>query len=150
MPKKFLWFSLVDGPVRFKIGSTTHAGRDAGLQAHREDPREFEACPWTLDALYSAARLTKKRDAEDLVQDTFLRAFPLLRTSSSAATNMKAWFFKILTNTFIKQVTAAGEGAHGGGSAAREAGNERFVPASRTRARPDPSSTFFDKLLWTT
>ena len=57
-----------------------------------------------LDPLYSAAlRLTKNdRDAEDLVQDTFLRAYRFF-DKFERGTNMKAWLFKILTNTFINR-----------------------------------------------
>src|SRR5713101_1823856 len=70
--------------------------------------REFEGLALEhLDPLYSAAlRLTKnERDAEDLVQDTFLRAFRFF-DKFERGTNMKAWLFKILTNTFIDRETA--------------------------------------------
>jgi RNA polymerase sigma-70 factor, ECF subfamily len=54
-----------------------------------------------IDALYGTAlRLTRKpQDAEDLVQDTYLKAF---RASSQfeRGTNLKAWLFTILHNTF--------------------------------------------------
>src|SRR5436190_20792201 len=67
--------------------------------------REFEGLSLEhLDALYSAGlRLTKnERDAEDLVQDTFLRAFRFF-DKFERGTNCKAWLFKILTNTFINK-----------------------------------------------
>jgi len=62
-----------------------------------------------LDPLYSAAlRLTKNdRDAEDLVQDTFLRAYRFF-DKFERGTNMKAWLFKILTNTFINRYRRGG------------------------------------------
>ena len=57
-----------------------------------------------LDALYrTALRMSRHHeDAEDLVQETFLRA---LRFSEKfkPGTNLKAWLFKILTNTFINR-----------------------------------------------
>src|ERR1041384_160192 len=67
--------------------------------------REFEGLSLDhIDALYSAGlRLTKnERDAEDLVQDTFLRAFRFF-DKFERGSNCKAWLFKILTNTFINK-----------------------------------------------
>lgn len=57
-----------------------------------------------LDALYAAAlRLTRnERDAEDLVQDTFMRAYRFFDRFEQG-TNIRAWLFKILTNTFINR-----------------------------------------------
>jgi len=54
-----------------------------------------------LDALYrSALRLTRKpEDAEDLVQETYLRAYRY-RNRFKPGTNEKAWLFTILTNIF--------------------------------------------------
>lgn len=42
------------------------------------------------------------RDAEDLVQDTMLKAYQSFERYQ-AGTNCKAWLFKILTNTFINR-----------------------------------------------
>jgi RNA polymerase sigma-70 factor (ECF subfamily) len=55
-----------------------------------------------LDALYrTALRMTRSEaDAEDLVQETYIRAFRF-RDQFTLGTNMKAWLFRILTNTFI-------------------------------------------------
>ena len=57
-----------------------------------------------LDPLYGAAlRLTRSpSDAEDLVQDTFLKAHRFY-DRFEAGTNLKAWLFRILTNTFINR-----------------------------------------------
>jgi RNA polymerase sigma-70 factor (ECF subfamily) len=61
---------------------------------------EREALPH-LGALYSAAlRMTRnEKDAEDLVQDSLLRAYRFFDTFQ-AGTNCKAWLFRILTNVF--------------------------------------------------
>jgi RNA polymerase sigma-70 factor, ECF subfamily len=63
--------------------------------------REALAC---IDGLYGAAlRLTANpADAEDLVQDTYLKAF---RASDqfTPGTNLKAWLFTILHNSFLNR-----------------------------------------------
>ena len=61
-----------------------------------------------LDALYrTALRMSRNReDAEDLVQETYLRAFRFI-DKFEPGTNLKAWLFKILTNTFINQYRKA-------------------------------------------
>jgi RNA polymerase sigma-70 factor (ECF subfamily) len=62
-----------------------------------------------LDALYGVAcRLTKSPlEAEDLVQDAMVKAIRA-REQYQAGTNLKAWLFKILTNTFINKFRRGG------------------------------------------
>jgi len=77
------------------------------LRARRQSTRrpEFEqACVDYIDDLYAAAlKMTRNQaSAEELVQDTYVRA---LRFADSFewGTNLKAWLFRILTNTFINE-----------------------------------------------
>ncbi|HSJ71131.1 MAG TPA: sigma-70 family RNA polymerase sigma factor [Acidimicrobiia bacterium] len=58
--------------------------------------------------LYSAAlRMTRNpADAEDVVQETFLKAYRAY-DSFEAGTNLKAWLYRILTNTYINKYRKA-------------------------------------------
>ena len=62
---------------------------------------EETALPF-LDQLYSAAmRMTRNpADAQDLVQETFVKAFASFHQFEEG-TNLKAWLYRILTNTYI-------------------------------------------------
>ena len=72
------------------------------------DQAEFAelAMPY-MSALYAAAlRMTRNpTDAEDLVQETYLRAYRGFG-GFQEGTNLKAWLYKILTNTFINSYRA--------------------------------------------
>jgi RNA polymerase sigma-70 factor (ECF subfamily) len=79
----------------------------AATEAPHEGPAEVSArferdAMKYLDQLYGAAmRMTRNpADAEDLVQETYLKAFAAF-SSFTEGTNLKAWLFRILTNTYI-------------------------------------------------
>ena len=67
------------------------------------DPATFEAQAMEfMPSLYTAAlRMTRNpADAEDLVQETYLKAYRGFG-GFEQGTNLKAWLYRILTNTFI-------------------------------------------------
>jgi RNA polymerase sigma-70 factor (ECF subfamily) len=101
-----------------------------------------------LDPLYAAAlRLTKNdRDAEDLVQDTFLRAYRFF-DKFERGTNMKAWLFKILTNTFINRYRRSVKERNIVEGSERDAVHERFVSREAAEYAANPEQYFFDRLL---
>src|SRR6202022_149188 len=111
--------------------------------------QEFESLALAqLDSLYSAAlRLTKnERDAEDLVQDTCMRAFRFF-DKFERGTNIKAWLFKILTNTFINRYRRRVKERSVVEGIERDAVHERFVSRDATDVAANPEQYFFDRLL---
>ncbi|WP_293786541.1 sigma-70 family RNA polymerase sigma factor [uncultured Aeromicrobium sp.] len=74
---------------------------DQETPEQRQARFEADALPF-LDQLYSAAlRMTRNpADAEDLVQETYAKAFTAFH-QFKPGTNLKAWLYRILTNTYI-------------------------------------------------
>lgn len=80
---------------------TTDDGRAEETTAERNARFERDALGY-LDQMYSAAlRMTRNpADAEDLVQETYAKAYASFHQFREG-TNLKAWMYRILTNTFI-------------------------------------------------
>jgi len=107
------------GPQRQVTSSLRRGSRVAGTRAQRASVRQVNPVATTsvdgelsqrfteqamplLDQLYAAAlRMTRNPpDAEDLVQETFLKAYAAFG-SFTQGTNLRAWLYRILTNTYI-------------------------------------------------
>ena len=98
----FLFDGALSAGVRlFFMVFRRNPGPPPGEFAASEDAEFAQAALSHIDSLFGTAlRLTRRAaDAEDLVQDTYLKAF---RASHQFArgTNLKAWLFTILHNTF--------------------------------------------------
>lgn len=65
-----------------------------------------DAMQYAPQLFSSAVRMTRNRaDAEDLVQETFLKGWRSFHTFQEG-TNLRAWLFRIMTNTYINKYNA--------------------------------------------
>jgi RNA polymerase sigma-70 factor (ECF subfamily) len=97
-------FESVQGALPVSsAGQSRGESRVAQTETTEERRARFEhdALPF-VDQLYAAGlRMTRNpADAEDLVQETFLKAFSAFHQFEEG-TNLKAWLYRILTNTYI-------------------------------------------------
>lgn len=121
--------------------------RSATLAPEDRELFEREARPH-LDTLYGAAlRLTRSSvDAEDLVQDTLVRAYRFY-DRFEAGTNFKAWLLRIQMNTFVNRYRrTTRERAVFDGAMARPVGEGAMSRASM-RALTDPVSDAHRSLI---
>jgi RNA polymerase sigma-70 factor (ECF subfamily) len=96
--------TATQAPVRAAAGAATIQGLPPSTEAVLFE----EMVTSHLDPLYrTALRLTgRPQDAEDLVQETYLRAWRSLHTYRPG-TNPKAWLFRILHNAHIDRYRAS-------------------------------------------
>ena len=129
--------------MAFGRRSQRSAAGSPGAGGSGEDRAFADQALSYIDALYGTAlRLTRRpQDAEDLVQDTYLKAF---RASAQfeRGTNLKAWLFTILHNTFRNMRRHDGRNPVDVDSetveqAADERGDERTPEQILTRATLD-------------
>ncbi len=82
-------------------------GAAGGLSADGARSFEAEALPHMRALLATAMRLTRNAsDAEDVVQETYLRAFRAFHTFSPG-TNLRAWLFRILQRAHVDTLRTA-------------------------------------------
>jgi RNA polymerase sigma-70 factor, ECF subfamily len=101
-----------------------------------------------VDSLYNTAyRMTRSaEDAEDLVQETFFKAYKYY-DKFEEGTNLKAWLFKILKNTFINNYRKRKLEPRSVDFAEIEDSFERIVRRDSSEQPADPESEFFAGVL---
>jgi len=117
--------------------------RDPALQ------QQFEALALPhLDALYGAAlRMTRDvGNAEDLVQDAIVRAYRFFDRFEQG-TNIKAWLFKILTNTFINSYRRRARERNATEGAEKVTVSTRSSSSDVTRRSVDPEKSILDNMV---
>ncbi|HEY1640081.1 MAG TPA: sigma-70 family RNA polymerase sigma factor [Streptosporangiaceae bacterium] len=90
---------------------THHTEHNGQIDQHEYDHHEYfenEVATWGGQLYPAALRMTRNpSDAEDLVQETMTRAYAGLR-NFTPGTNVRAWLYRILTNTFINSCRKRG------------------------------------------
>ena len=99
-PTAVLWEAMTES-LRDEMSPPAEIAVEDETSDQRTARFERDALPF-LDQLYGAAmRMTRNpADAEDLVQETFAKAYSAFH-QFRPGTNLKAWLYRILTNTYI-------------------------------------------------
>ncbi|MDF1565839.1 MAG: sigma-70 family RNA polymerase sigma factor [Deltaproteobacteria bacterium] len=122
-------------------------GEDRAWDPQTRAAFEAQALPH-LDALYGAAlRLTRDEgDAQDLVQDALVRAYRFFDRFEQG-TNIKAWLFKILTNTFINAYRRKGRERNAVEGAEQATVRARSISAKVSSSSRDPEKAILDQMV---
>ena len=110
---------------------------------------DFEAAAMPfVDALYNTAyRMTRNsEDAEDLVQETYLKAYRYY-DKFEEGTNFKAWLFKIMKNTFINNYRKRQQAPALSDFADIEESFESQVSEETARQTKNPEEEFLENVL---
>ena len=117
--------------------------------AHTKTLPEFEttALVHTSELFATALRLTKnERDAEDLVQDAFMKAFKNFH-QYQRGTNCRAWLFRILTNTFINNYRRRIKEREILGAEDLRPVEEQLFDRTRITLQSDPEHSLWSKVI---
>jgi RNA polymerase sigma-70 factor (ECF subfamily) len=108
---------------------------------------EAAAMPF-VDALYNTAyRMTRNaEDAEDLVQETYLKAYRYY-DKFEEGTNFKAWLFKIMKNTFINNYRKKKLTPHKIDFSEIEESYERVIQKNAPDLIKDPETEIFQDMM---
>ena len=115
----------------------------------RNKLEEFEktALIHTNEMYATALRLTKnERDAEDLVQDAFFKAFKSFH-QFQRGTNCRAWLFRILTNTFINAYRRKSKEREILGADDLRPVEDQLYDKTRITLRSDPERALSSRLI---
>jgi RNA polymerase sigma-70 factor, ECF subfamily len=136
---------MVEVPVDVVRGEIM---KSAEVYSH-EQGWDFEqaAMPY-VDSLYNTAyRMTRNsEDAEDLVQETYLKAYKYY-DKFEEGTNFKAWLFKIMKNTFINNYRKKQQAPPQSDFAEIEESFERVVQDDANQPARNPEEELLSKVL---
>src|SRR5258706_5760729 len=129
--------------------STTGDTMKTAEAYEHEQGWDFEkaAMPY-VDSLYNTAyRMTRNsEDAEDLVQETYLKAYKYY-DKFEEGTNFKAWLFKIMKNTFINNYRKKKLTPHKIDFSEIEESYERVIQKNAPDLIKDPESEVFQDMM---
>ena len=128
---------------------TTGETMKTAVANDHEQGWDFEkaAMPY-VDSLYNTAyRMTRNsEDAEDLVQETYLKAYKYY-DKFEEGTNFKAWLFKIMKNTFINNYRKKKLTPHKIDFSEIEESYERVIQKNAPDLIKDPESDIFQDMM---